>query len=243
MTEREELFARIRAVQKNLAEASEGRYPVPRLIAVTKTHPVEMILPLREAGVLDIGENRVQEMMEKLPALQSGAPSENFRLHLIGRLQTNKVKYIIKDVHLIQSVDRMELAREIDRRAQQAERRVPVLLQLSPVGEPQKGGLPMADAEAFLREAARLPGLEVRGLMAVMPLTDGGAEAQQWLTELFRGMRQTFERLRDLAIEGIHMEELSMGMSGDYLLAARCGATMVRVGSAIFGPRGSAHNG
>ena len=211
------------------AAAASGGYAAPKLIAVTKTHPAEAILPLAGMGITDIGENRVQELRDKLPALEG-----KFRVHLIGRLQTNKVKYIIDDVCLIQSVDRLELAREINRLAAAHERRVPVLVQVSPAGEPQKGGVAPEDVRALLREMAPMEGLQVSGLMAVMPLTDDAA----YLERLFRGMRALFEALRQEAMDGIRMEELSMGMSGDYALAARCGATMVRVGSAIFGPRG-----
>ena len=223
------LRARVEAVRANLASASQGRYPAPKMIAVTKTHPAEMILPLRDMGVEDIGENRVQEIEEKLPALK-----ENFRIHLIGRLQSNKVKYIIEDVCLIQSLDRLSLAAEIDRQAQKHLCVMPVLVQVSPAGEMQKGGLPPEDVRAFLREVSRMPGLRVRGLMAVMPLSRDEA----YLSGLFADMRALFDRLREEAIDGVEMEELSMGMSGDYMLAARHGATMVRVGSALFGPRG-----
>ena len=223
------LRARVEAVRANLAAASQGRYPTPKMIAVTKTHPAEMILPLRDMGVEDIGENRVQEIEEKLPALK-----ENFRIHLIGRLQSNKVKYILEDVCLIQSLDRLSLAAEIDRQAQKHLCVMPVLVQVSPAGEMQKGGLPPEDVRAFLREVSRMPGLRVRGLMAVMPLSRDEA----YLSGLFADMRALFDRLREEAIDGVEMEELSMGMSGDYMLAARHGATMVRVGSALFGPRG-----
>ena len=222
------LRARVEAVRANLAAASQGRYPVPKLIAVTKTHPAEMILPLRDMGVEDIGENRVQEIEEKLPALK-----ENFHIHLIGRLQSNKVKYIIENVCLIQSLDRLSLAAEIDRQAQKHLCVMTVLVQVSPAGEPQKGGLPPENVRAFLREVSRMPGLHVRGLMAVMPLSRDEA----YLSGLFAGMRTLFEQLREEAMDGVDMEELSMGMSGDYMLAARHGATMVRVGSALFGPR------
>ena len=229
MDKESELAARLAAIGDNLAKASEGRYPVPRLIAVTKTHPAEDILPLKALGVTDIGENRVQELEEKLPALE-----RNFRIHLIGRLQSNKVKYIIEDVCLIQSLDRLSLAAEIDRQAQKHLCVMPVLVQVSPAGEMQKGGLPPEDVRAFLREVSRMPGLRVRGLMAVMPLSRDEA----YLSGLFADMRALFDRLREEAIDGVEMEELSMGMSGDYMLAARHGATMVRVGSALFGPRG-----
>lgn len=222
------LAERVREIRRELETAADGRYPPPRLIAVTKTHAAEEILPLREAGVTEIGENRVQELKAKLPGLQ-----DSFQIHLIGRLQRNKVKQVIRDVCMIQSLDNLQLAEEIHRQAMQAERRMPVLVEISPAGEAQKGGIPPGEAESFLRSAARLEGLQVRGLMAVMPFT----EDEVWLNRLFGEMRTLFERLRDLGIDGTEMKELSMGMSGDYRLAARHGATMVRIGSAIFGPR------
>ena len=226
--ERELLAANLERVRRELAEAAEGRWPVPRLIAVTKTHPLEDILPLREFGVTDVGENRVQELREKLPAL-----AENYTVHLIGQLQSNKVKYIMESVALIHSLDRWSLAREIDRQAQMHGIRMPVLIQVSPAGEPQKGGMDPAEVPEFIRQAAKLPGLEIRGLMAVMPDT----RDEDVLLPLFRGMRALFEQARDEAAAGTDITELSMGMSGDYRLAAQCGATMVRIGSAIFGPR------
>ena len=223
-----ELKNRVETVRADLANASDGKYPVPKLIAVTKTHPVETILPLAKLGIVDVGENRTQEIVEKRDFLR-----ENFQIHLIGRLQSNKVKYIIDDVCLIHSLDRLSLAEEIDRQAQKHNRVMPVLVQVSPAGEEQKGGMPPENVLSFLREASRMPGLHIRGLMAVMPNTQDEA----YLSGLFADMRTLFERLRDEAVQGVDMEELSMGMSGDYLLAARHGATMVRVGSALFGPR------
>lgn len=220
---------RMETVRTALATASEGRYPVPKLIAVTKTHPAEMILPLKEMGITDIGENRVQEIVEKMPALE-----EKFRIHLIGRLQSNKVKYIIEHVCLIHSLDRLSLAEEIDRQAQKHDVVMPVLVQVSPAGEEQKGGLPKEAVRPFLREISRMPGLQVRGLMAVMP----HVQDETYLSGLFADMRALFDQLREEQISGVTMEELSMGMSGDYCLAARHGATMVRIGSALFGPRG-----
>ena len=225
----EVLRERIERIRRELTEASEGRYPAPKLIAVTKTHPPEMILPLREAGITDIGENRVQELREKLPALDG-----QFRIHLIGRLQRNKVRQIIRDVCMIQSVDSLPLAEEIHARSLAAERRTPVLVEVSPAGEQQKGGVPFEETESFLRSIAPLEGLQVQGLMAVMPLTDDTA----LLDMLFARTRQLFDRMKETGISGIQMKEMSMGMSGDYRIAARHGATMVRIGSAIFGPRG-----
>ena len=225
----EELARRVARIRQELAEASDGRYPVPRLIAVTKTHSAGEILPLADAGVTEIGENRVQELLGKLPGLQN-----RFQVHLIGRLQRNKVKQIIGDVCMIQSVDSEPLAAEIHHRAVAAGRRMPVLVEVSPAGEEQKGGVPFEETEAFLKRIAPMEGLEIRGLMAVMPLT----EDREYLDGLFARMRGLFDRWRDKDLSGVAMEELSMGMSGDYRLAAAHGATMVRVGSAIFGPRG-----
>ncbi len=226
---REELESRVARIRQELEEASAGRYPMPKLIAVTKTHSAEEILPLAELGITDIGENRVQELLTKLPELR-----DRFQIHLIGRLQRNKVKQIAGEVCMIQSVDSEPLAREIHNRALAAGRRMPVLVEISPAGEEQKGGVPFDETEAFLKKIAPLEGIEVRGLMAVMPLT----EDQDYLDGLFARTRGLFDRIRDKNLSGIAMEELSMGMSGDYRLAAAHGATMVRVGSAIFGPRG-----
>ena len=226
---REELERRVALVRQELEEAANGRYPVPKLIAVTKTHSAEEILPLAEMGITEIGENRVQELLTKLPDLR-----DSFRIHLIGRLQRNKVKQIVGDVCMIQSVDSEPLAMEIHNRALAAGRRMPVLVEISPAGEEQKGGVPFEETEAFLKKIAPLEGLEIRGLMAVMPLT----EDREYLDGLFARTRELFDRLKDRNLNGAAMEELSMGMSGDYQLAAAHGATMVRVGSAIFGPRG-----
>lgn len=229
MERAEELAARLAAIRERMALASEGKYPLPKVLAVTKTHPPEDILPLRDAGILEIGENRVQEIREKLPFLK-----DFFQIHLIGQLQSNKVKYIIEDVCLIHSLDRLSLAMEIDRQAQRRGRVTPVLVQVSPVGEPQKGGVAPEEVLPFLRQVRQLPGLHVEGLMAVMP----NLQDREQLSGLFAGMRRLFEQVREEGMDGVEMRELSMGMSGDYDLAAAHGATMVRIGSALLGPRG-----
>lgn len=219
---------RLESIRFSLESASEGRYAPPRIIAVTKTHPAEELLPLSALGISEIGENRVQEIVEKLPVI-----GEKFRIHLIGRLQSNKVKYIINNVCLIQSVDRLSLAQEIDRQAQKHGRVMPVLVQVSPAGEVQKGGIAPEEVRPFLDQLRHIPGISVQGLMAVMPNTPD----QAYLSGLFADMRTLFERIREEAPQGVSMTELSMGMSGDYLLAARHGATMVRIGSALLGAR------
>lgn len=134
---------------------------------------------------------------------------------------------------MVQSLDRMSLAQEIDRRAQMAGSRMPVLVEVNIGGESQKGGIAPEEAESFIREAAKLPGLDIRGLMTVMP----AAEDPESIRPLFRGMKALFDRIRSEGIDQVTMQELSMGMSGDWRVAAQEGATLVRIGSAIFGSR------
>ena len=219
------LEERVREVRSVLARESAPWGRAPKLIAVTKYSTAEEILPLAKLGITDIGENRVQAIRDKLPHLQG-----KFSIHLIGRLQSNKVKYIINDVCMIHSLDRMDLALEIDRQAQKNRKRMPVLLQVNIAREPQKGGVEEENLLPLLRDCARLPGLQVKGLMAMMPL---GAE-RDIITDYFTRMRFLLDQCRQEAVAETDMTELSMGMSQDYDLAARCGATMVRVGSALF---------
>jgi pyridoxal phosphate enzyme (YggS family) len=200
----------------------------PALLAVTKTVSRARIDCLPFASLAGLGENRAQEICEKFPEGRQNIP-----IHMIGRLQTNKVKYIIDSVRMIQSVDHLKLAQEIDRQAQKSNIRMPVLIQVNIGGEFQKGGLPPGDTIENVRAFARLPGLTVKGLMAVFPIA-GDVEI---LRPLFIQMRALFEALQAEAIEGVEAEHLSMGMSADAFLAAQEGATMVRMGSAIFGPR------
>ena len=216
---------RVAQVMETLKRESEPWGRCPRLIAVTKYSTPQEILPLKDLNVTDIGENRVQALRDKLPFLEG-----KFSIHLIGQLQSNKVKYIIKDVCLIHSLDHASLAQEIDRQAQKAGLRMPVLIQVNIAREPQKGGIAEEDLFPFLRECARLPGLWVKGLMTMMPL--GAAEDE--IIPMFTRMRGLLDQCRQEAVQGTDMTELSMGMSQDYALAARCGATMVRVGSALF---------
>lgn len=210
-----------------LGEAS-SRYGAPELLAVTKTMPPEVVNLAYAAGVKRIGENRVQELLQKLPALNRG-----FTVELIGQLQTNKVKYIVDCVSRVQSLDRMALAQELDRRCQAHGRAMPCLVQVNIAREAQKGGLPEDELLAFVRQAARLQGIAIEGLMAVAPIVGDAEQVRPY----FRRMRAWFERLRDEAIAGVNMDTLSMGMSGDYMVAAEEGATLVRLGSAIFGSR------
>lgn len=225
----EELHARVSAIRERLERASLERWGrVPQIIAVSETVPAQRVNAVLGEGIVRLGENRVQELMEKKPHLDA-----SFQIDLIGRLQNNKVKAIINQVHMIQSVDRESLAQEIDRRAQQHGLRMPVLIQVNIGREAQKGGVDPDRLGDLIRYAAALPGLDVRGLMAVMP----DLKDEDQLRPYFVAMRRLFDKLRQEAIDGVTMEELSMGMSGDYELAAAEGATVVRIGSAIFGRR------
>lgn len=225
----EELHARVDAIRERLERASLERWGrVPQIIAVSKTVPAQRVNAVLGEGIVRLGENRVQELLEKKPHLDA-----SFQIDLIGRLQNNKVKAIINQVHMIQSVDRESLAQEIDRRAQQHGLRMPVLIQVNIGREAQKGGVDPDGLNELVRYAAALPGLDVRGLMAVMP----DLKDEDQLRPYFAQMRRLFDNLQQEAIDGVTMDELSMGMSGDYELAAAEGATVVRIGSAIFGRR------
>ena len=198
------------------------------ICAVTKTIDVETINLARAAGIRTIGENRVQELMTKIDNLDPA-----YRIHLIGQLQTNKVKPIIGRVAMVQSLDRDALAEELSRRAVQANTVVPALVQVNIAREPQKSGIDEDELIAFLTRCSELPGIRIEGLMSIMPFVDD----PETIRPYFRRMRAWFDRLRDDAMPNVHMNVLSMGMSGDCLVAAEEGATMVRLGRALFGER------
>lgn len=223
----ETLEKNVRAWTRRLNDAS-GAFGGVEICAVSKTVPAERINPAWDAGIRILGENRVQEVLEKRDSLNPG-----FRIELIGRLQTNKVAKILPAVRRIQSLDREALLLEIDRRAQALGICMPVLVQVNIAREAQKAGVFEEDLAAFVRKAAACPGVQVEGLMAVMPLVEDPEEVRPY----FRKMRQWFEKLREMHLEGVRMCTLSMGMSGDCLVAAQEGATMVRLGRALFGDR------
>lgn len=215
----------VTAVQDALTANRYRDQPPARLVAVTKTVAPAVINRLLPLGIADIGENRAQVALPKLSQIDP-----QFRLHWIGRLQTNKVKDIIEKVWLLHSLDRVDLAEEVERRADQRGLSVPALVQVNIACEPQKAGFAVDEVRPFLRRAKDYHCLRLCGLMAIMPLTDD-TEA---LAAYFRGMRTLFDTLRLEAYPGVAMEELSMGMSHDFALAAREGATMVRVGTALY---------
>lgn len=217
----------IKEVLGTLHKNKYGNSSSAKLVAVTKTVSPQVISALGSLGIQDIGENRVQVALPKL--LQIDEPA-NFRLHWIGRLQTNKVKDIIDKVWLLHSLDRLPLAQEVERRAAQSGRVVDALAQVNIARESQKAGFSAEELLPFLRQMKDFGNIRIRGLMAMMPLTDDTALLQRLFTE----MRALLDNLRAEAVDGVEMRELSMGMSQDYAIAARCGATIVRVGTALF---------
>lgn len=225
MTDAEEILSRYRMLCRTLCEhspLSEGVSVLP----VTKTVSAERIACLKDAGVTLIGENRVQEAMEKREALKNA-----FDIHIIGRTQTNKAKYVLRFAKMVQSLDRRELAEALSREAVRAGRTLDVLIEVNIGRDPAKAGIMEEDAPDFVRECEKTDGLNVQGLMTVVPIVSDPEDARPY----FRKMRALYERLRDERPE--NMRILSMGMSHDCLIAAQEGATMVRVGSGIFGQR------
>lgn len=198
------------------------------LIAVSKTKPVPMLMEAYAAGVRDFGENRVQEILEKYDQMP-----QDVRWHLIGHLQTNKVRYIVDKVAMIHSVDSLHLAQAIEKECEKANRVMPVLVQVNVAGEDTKFGISPEDAEPFVRELSQLPHLQVCGFMTVAPFVENAEENRTIFSKLFK----LFLDIKQKNIDNITMNVLSMGMTGDYEVAVEEGATMVRVGTGIFGAR------
>ncbi|MBQ7096195.1 MAG: YggS family pyridoxal phosphate-dependent enzyme [Clostridia bacterium] len=202
-----------------------------QLIAVTKTRTSEEINAAIACGVRHIGENRVQELLEKYDHIQR----ENVSIHLIGRLQTNKVKYIIDKVDLIHSVDSYRLAAEISKRASAINKVQDILVEINIGGEESKGGILPDELCDFLKNISSLPSLRIRGLMAIPPIQ---IEPHQNY-EYFLKMRQLLVDISNKKLDNINMDILSMGMSDDYEDAIKAGSSFIRVGRGIFGQRNS----
>ncbi|WP_128544653.1 YggS family pyridoxal phosphate-dependent enzyme [Larkinella soli] len=217
------IAASIRQIESRL----QGR---AKLIAVTKTKPVDLLKQAYDAGCRRFGENKVQEMTEKQPQLPA-----DLEWHLIGHLQTNKVKQIASFVTLIHSVDSLRLLQEINKQAAKAGRVIDCLLQIHIAQEETKFGLDATEAESLLNgpELEALANVRIVGLMGMATNTDDEPQIRRE----FRGLKQLFDHLSGIRKPNVQFSELSMGMSGDYLLAVEEGSTMVRVGSAIFGAR------
>ena len=198
------------------------------LIAVSKTKPVDMLKEAYDTGIRDFGENKVQEIMDKYDKLP-----KDIRWHMIGHLQTNKVKYIADKIYMIHSVDSYKLASEISKYALKAGRVIPVLIEVNVADEESKFGVTFDNAESLIRQIAPLEGIKVTGLMAIAPYTTNPEENREY----FARLRQLSVDITSKNIDNISMSVLSMGMTGDYEIAIEEGSTYVRVGTGIFGER------
>jgi pyridoxal phosphate enzyme (YggS family) len=201
------------------------------LIAVSKTNPVEKVKEAYDAGQRVFGENRVQELTPKYEALP-----KDIEWHMIGHMQTNKVKYIVPFIHLIHSVDSVAVLDEINKQANKSNRTISCLLQIHIATEESKFGFSEQEVFNLLEgdKVSKLSNLKITGLMGMATFTDDSTQVRKE----FRGLKQFFEKLKaSILPKNVTMEDLSMGMSGDYEIAIEEGSTMVRVGSAIFGVR------
>ena len=226
------LAERLSRVRETVAAACDrsGREPGEiGIVAVTKGHPLEVLLAALDAGLVDVGENRVQEARVKFQA--AGASLTRARRHLVGSLQRNKVRDALGLFDWIQSVDSLRLADEISTRAADRQKPVDVLVEVNASGEERKRGFPTEEVGDRVHEIAALPGLRVRGLMTMAPWTDDEAI----LRRTFRGARRLLDEINQRG--SLSLDTLSMGMSNDYPLAVEEGATMLRLGTALFGPR------
>ncbi len=198
------------------------------LLCVTKTHPVELLQDAYDAGYRDFGENKVQEILAKKPQM-----AEDIRWHMIGHLQTNKVKQVIGNAVMIHSVDSVHLAEEISKRALQAGIVMPILVEVNVAKEESKFGVLPEDTEDFIRTIAPLPGIKVVGLMSSAPYTTDPTSNRPY----FRQLRELSIDINRKSIDNVSIHELSMGMTGDFEVAVEEGSTIIRVGTGIFGAR------
>ncbi|MCD7814718.1 MAG: YggS family pyridoxal phosphate-dependent enzyme [Lachnospiraceae bacterium] len=198
------------------------------LIAVSKTKPVEMIEEIYQEGIRAFGENHPQEIREKFPLLPA-----DIQWHMIGHLQTNKIKYVIDRACMIHSVDSLHLAEAISKAAVKSDRVMPILIEVNMAREASKFGVLPEETESLIRQIAPLPGIHIEGLMTIAPYTDQPEENRIY----FREMKKLNIDIGAKNIDNVCMRHLSMGMTGDYEVAIEEGATMIRVGTGIFGAR------
>ena len=198
------------------------------LIAVSKTKPVGDLKEIYEAGVRDFGENKVQELCGKYEVLP-----KDIRWHMIGHLQRNKVKYIVDKVTLIHSVDSLRLAQQIQTEAEKADVHVNILIEVNVAGEESKFGITCEQTEELVREIAQFNRVHIQGFMTIAPFVENSDENR----EIFQKLYQLYIDIKRKNIDNVNMCVLSMGMTGDYTAAVEEGATMVRVGTGIFGER------
>ena len=198
------------------------------LIAVSKTKPIEMLEAAYQSGIRDFGENKVQELQEKIPQMP-----KDVKWHMIGHLQTNKVKYIVDKVYMIHSVDSLRLAEEISKEAVKKNVIVKILIEVNVAEEESKFGVSVAETRDLVRRVAILPGVKIEGLMTIAPYVENDSENRVY----FNKLKQLSVDINKENIDNVSMRVLSMGMTGDYLVAIEEGATYVRVGTGIFGER------
>lgn len=232
------LHDRLSRVRETIVDAAEraGREPdAVRLVAITKGHRAPALKAVLEAGLEEIGENRVQEALEKFGEAHDALQESRAVRHLVGPLQRNKARDAVALFDWIQSIDSRRIARAVsDRAGDASEMPLPVLIEVNVAGEEQRHGFAPDEAVDAALEVAELPGLAVRGVMAMAPYTDD----ERTLRSVFASVRRLWERAREQAADPAAIDTLSMGMSNDYALAIEEGATMVRLGTALLGPRG-----
>ena len=198
------------------------------LVAVSKTKPVEMIEEIMAAGIVEFGKNKPQELRDKYEVLP-----KNLHFHMIGHLQTNKIKYVIDRAVLIHSIDSIRLAEAVNAEAKKHDRIMPVLVEVNVAQEESKSGFLVEETEKAIREIAKLSNIRVEGLMTIAPFVENAEENRQYFVKL----RKLSVDIAAKNIDNVTMHHLSMGMTGDYEVAIEEGATMVRVGTGIFGER------
>ena len=231
MTEKVSLCENLQQVEENIAaackRAGRDRNEVT-LSAVSKTKPVEMLQVVYDQGIREFGENKVQELCDKIQVLP-----EDIHWHMIGHLQTNKVKYIVGKTALIHSVDSLHLAEEIEKQAAKKNVTVPILVEVNIAGEESKFGIHKEEAVSLVKSIAVLPHLRIQGLMTIAPFVEDPEDNRLY----FRQIHQLSVDIKEQNIDNVRMDVLSMGMTGDYMVAIEEGATLVRVGTGIFGAR------
>ena len=228
-----DIAANINTIKQRIAAAAARCNRAPdsiKLLAVTKTVPPVCIGEAIDAGITMFGENYVQEAKEKIAVIGPRA-----QWHMIGHLQTNKAKYAVNLFDYIHSVDRMDLARELDKKAHLTGHKMNILIEVNVSGEKTKNGIPAATAISLIKDVSTLENLSVRGLMTMAPYSDNPENSRPY----FSGLRNLRDDIIRTGITGILMEELSMGMTDDFEVAIEEGATIVRIGRAIFGERKS----
>ena len=221
----------LKKVEENIQAACErsgrNRYEVT-LIAVSKTKPVEMLQEIYDENIRDFGENKVQELCDKIEKMPS-----DIKWHMIGHLQRNKVKYIVGKVALIHSVDSYRLAEEISIQAKKHNTTVPILVEVNIAHEESKFGISEEDAILLVKEISELENIRIMGLMTIAPYVENPEDNRMY----FRKIKELSVDINSKNIDNVSMEIISMGMTGDYEVAIEEGATMVRVGTGIFGAR------